>query len=58
ILKHLKTYKTERLINSAASSPLKDHVLLGGGQEAIEGHFGPINNIDIHLDGKSYGGGV
>ncbi|CAF4645350.1 unnamed protein product [Rotaria sp. Silwood1] len=57
ILKHLKTYKTERLINSAASSPLKDHVLLGGGQEAIEGHFGPINNIDIHLDGKSYASG-
>ncbi|CAF0970061.1 unnamed protein product [Rotaria sp. Silwood1] len=54
ILKHLKTYKTERPINSAEISPLKDHVLLGGGQEAIKGYFEPINNIDIHLDGKSY----
>lgn len=28
------TYKTERPVNSASISPLKPHVLLGGGQEA------------------------
>jgi translation initiation factor 3 subunit I len=35
-LELIKTYKTERPINSAAISPIKDHVVLGGGQEAIE----------------------
>jgi translation initiation factor 3 subunit I len=35
-LEHLKTYTTERPVNSAAISPIKDHVILGGGQEAIE----------------------
>lgn len=33
-LKHLKTYETDKPVNSASISPLKDHVLLGGGQEA------------------------
>ncbi|XP_054772785.1 eukaryotic translation initiation factor 3 subunit I-like [Lytechinus pictus] len=32
----LKTFKTERPVNSAALSPIKDHVLLGGGQEAMD----------------------
>jgi translation initiation factor 3 subunit I len=32
--KVLKVYKTERPVNSAAISPLKDHVLTGGGQDA------------------------
>jgi len=32
----LKTYKTERPVNSASMSPIRDHVVLGGGQEAIE----------------------
>ncbi len=36
----MKTYTTERPVNSAAISPIKDHVILGGGQEAIEvNHF-------------------
>ncbi|KAI0978840.1 hypothetical protein GJ496_008003 [Pomphorhynchus laevis] len=33
-LKVLKTYKTERPVNSASISPKQDHVLLGGGQKA------------------------
>ncbi len=96
-LELLKTYTTERPVNSAAISPIKDHVILGGGQEAIEvfdylfvfllkiriqvtqtsvqtgkfearffhlifeeefarvkGHFGPINTIAIHPDGKRF----
>jgi len=35
-LECLKTYKTERPINSACISPNLDHVCLGGGQEAME----------------------
>lgn len=31
-----KTFKTERPVNSAALSPTRDHVVLGGGQEAME----------------------
>lgn len=78
----LKTYKTERPVNSAAISPILDHVVLGGGQDAMEvtttstrsgkfdsrffhliyeeefarvkGHFGPINSLAIHPDGRSY----
>jgi translation initiation factor 3 subunit I len=34
-LKHLKTYKTDRPVNDAAVSEHKDHILLGGGQEAM-----------------------
>lgn len=32
----IKTYKTDRPVNSAAISPIKDQVVLGGGQEAME----------------------
>jgi hypothetical protein len=35
-LEHKKTYKTDRPVNSASISPIRDHVVLGGGQEAIE----------------------
>jgi len=35
-LNKLKIYKTERPVNSASISPLFDHVVLGGGQEAMD----------------------
>lgn len=35
-LQHMKTYRTERPVNSASLSSLEDHVVLGGGQEAME----------------------
>ncbi|KAJ1492826.1 quinon protein alcohol dehydrogenase-like superfamily [Baffinella frigidus] len=35
-LEPLKTYKSDRPINSAAISPLMDHVVLGGGQSAAD----------------------
>lgn len=34
-LQHLKTYKTDRPVNDAVISHSHDHVLLGGGQEAM-----------------------
>jgi len=45
--KHLKTYETNKPVNSGAISPILDHVLLGGGQKAAgvtqsstkSGHF-------------------
>lgn len=34
-LEPVKLYQTERPVNSASISPLKDQVLLGGGQDAM-----------------------
>lgn len=34
-LQHLKTYVSDRPLNAASISPLMDHVVLGGGQEAM-----------------------
>lgn len=34
-LQHLKTYKTDRPVNDSVMSEVKDHILLGGGQEAM-----------------------
>lgn len=77
----LKTYKTERPVNSATISPILDHVALGGGQDAMDvtttstkqgkfdarffhlvfeeefarlkGHFGPINSLAFHPNGRT-----
>ena len=35
-LEKMKTYTTERPVNSASLSPLYDHVVLGGGQDAMD----------------------
>jgi len=84
-LKELKSFSTERPVNSAAISPIRDHVLLGGGQDAmqvtttsakqgkfdarffhlvfeeefgrVKDHFGPINSVAFHPNGKSYASG-
>lgn len=81
----LKLYETDRPVNGCAISPLKDHVFIGGGQDAmsvtttstrsgkfethiihmiyeqvlgsVKGHFGPINCIAIHPDGRSFASG-
>lgn len=35
-MNHIKTYQTERPVNSAAISPIMEHIMLGGGQEASQ----------------------
>ena len=84
-LKVIKTYTSDRPLNSASISPLFDQVVVGGGQEArdvtttsanqgrfeacfyhrvyseeigrVKGHFGPINTLAFHPNGKSYSSG-
>jgi len=53
-LKHHKTYKTDRPINDAVISNTKDHILLGGGQEAMSvtttaGKVGKFETRFFHL---------
>jgi translation initiation factor 3 subunit I len=53
-LKHLKTYKTDRPVNDAVISEKKDHILLGGGQEAMSvtttsGKVGKFETRFFHL---------
>jgi len=53
-LRHLKTYKTERPVNAAVISETKDHILLGGGQEAMSvtttsGKVGKFETRFFHL---------
>ncbi|EPB75685.1 WD domain, G-beta repeat protein [Ancylostoma ceylanicum] len=46
-LDHLKQYRSERPVNSACISPIRDHICLGGGEDAMQvtqtavsaGHF-------------------
>lgn len=84
-LERIKTYQSDRPVNSASISPRREHIVLGGGQEAMEvtttaqqsgkfeaqfyhmiyeeefarvkGHFGPINTIAFHPDGRGYASG-
>jgi len=53
-LKHLKTYQTDRPVNDAVISEHKDHILLGGGQEAMSvtttaGKVGKFETRFFHL---------
>jgi translation initiation factor 3 subunit I len=53
-LQHIKTYKTDRPVNDAVISETKDHVLLGGGQEAMSvtttsGKVGKFETRFFHL---------
>ena len=81
----LKTFTTPTPVNGAVMSPTHPHVLVGGGQEAmqvtvtahgsgkfetrffhmiyeeefgrVKGHFGPINALAVHPQGKSFASG-
>lgn len=46
-LTSLKTYKTGRYVQSAAVSPLYDHVLLGGGQDAAQVGLGYAERVAV-----------
>jgi len=53
-LRHLKTYNTDRPVNDAVISETKDHILLGGGQDAMSvtttsGKVGKFETRFFHL---------
>ena len=53
-LRHLKTYQTDRPVNDAVMSETKDHILLGGGQDAMSvtttsGKVGKFETRFFHL---------
>jgi len=53
-LHHLKTYRTDRPVNDAVISETKEHILLGGGQEAMSvtttsGKVGKFETRFFHL---------
>merc|ERR1712238_372202 len=53
-LRHLKTYRTDRPVNDAVISETKEHILLGGGQEAMSvtttsGRTGKFETRFFHL---------
>jgi translation initiation factor 3 subunit I len=52
----LKTYETEMPVNTAAISPLMDHVILGGGQEAsqVTTTAGKMGRFEVRFFHKIY----
>merc|ERR1712059_140032 len=60
-LECLKKYTTERPVNSAHISPKFDarffHLVFEEEFGRVKGHFGPINSVQFHPDGKGYASG-
>jgi translation initiation factor 3 subunit I len=38
-LECMKTYSADRPVNAAILSPIRDHIVLGGGQDAMVGGY-------------------